>query len=1008
MLGSNCSINTEQNILEKQTPPPRTIDPIRNIGWVGSFVTTASSLARKSKLFEPMHRITNNKVKMRNFLMAEHEDMLHELNLLPEKSRQNINAVLEYLRLSRTQVRDTGRPFSIKTREMYREGRDGIERRVNPTLSNPGQVLKLNANETRLLHETREYLESRYTLNAKSILSALGYDGNYSRQSIMDTVEDESFRDDLLRLFDALEKKRVISYIPFMRSGDTRIMVYGPDGSLESGAFYMLDSLEWLKDIVGPKIAATIPDPGVNKKIAEIQAKFPTKDGFKVVVSRMGADMSERLSIDDLSALDKLLNLMDARSGDMVKRYFDKTLGGMFSEDAVGSVSSKDAATIAKGFIADLDKNVRSVLMDDLIAGFMKESRDIQGYDTNFTDRLLDYNRIIATTVSDRMFRKDYSAAYDNLKRNAAKPEAKYADSWDQYVDSPEWGVWRAARTIGFFNSMWASVASSSVNAMSVWAVTAPQMMIMKGSAGLDVYRMGVQVMGGFRGAVGYGLHINPEKIPGLSRPEKDALILANKRGTTRAQMNPELMGMETGIGLTKAGPLKKKIGRYFQYGSSVVSITEELNKVAAFIVAYRYAQDPKALANWKDAYKEDERAQAIMERGSSPFDVAEFMVETATFMGGQIEKPRIMRGAGGVAFQFSQYALNLMSLLMRNFTKQGPRGKIAGTFVLLTMYTIAGLLFALPFGDDAINIFEWLYKSLNGEDLDIRTESQQMLADMFGSGEEGRRAAETVLYGPTRTLTGLNIGQRVGFTSLLPEMGDPVSAIPALSTTVGKFQEYIARRSSGVQPVAAYASLVSPFIGKGPTDLMKGFIQYPEEGVRTRFGTLVKKPDEIDRFEQFARGFGFQSASIAREQQGIAAVKRIQESTRDAERNNTIRLSKILADAITAENKGNVAEAERLRSRFENEMEDIVDKFSKDVEAGKMGKAVKPPSEQTLRDAVIVELYPEMRINNVGKMKRQAALDARRDIEVEQDEDDLFYEEEGGEDTPLLIPQPE
>ena len=241
---------------------------------------------------------------------------------------------------------------------------------------------------------------------------------------------------------------------------------------------------------------------------------------------------------------------------------------------------------------------------------------------------------------------------------------------------------------------------------MSVWAVTAPQMMNMKASAGLDVYRMGVQIMGGFRGAVGYGLHIDPEKIPGLTREERDVLKIANKRGTTRAQMNPELMGMEAGIGLTKAGPLKKKFSRYFQYGSSVVSITEELNKNAAFIVAYRYAKDPKALANWKEAYKEDERAQAIMERGSDPFDVAEFMVETATFMGGQIDKPSVMRGAGGVIFQFSQYALNLMSLLKRNFMKQGPRGKIAGTFVLLSMYQVSGLLVALPFGDEALQLF--------------------------------------------------------------------------------------------------------------------------------------------------------------------------------------------------------------------------------------------------------------------------------------------------------------
>lgn len=1007
MLGSNCSIDITQNILDRQTPPPKTIDPIRNIGWVGSFVTTASSLARKSKLFEPMHRITNNKIKMRNFLMAEHEEMLHELNLLPDESRQKINAVLEYLRLSRTPVRDTGRPFSIKTREMFREGKDGIERRVVPALSKPGQVLKLDANETRLLNEVREFLESRYTLNAKSILSAMGYDGNYSRESIMNTVEDEAFRDDLLRLFDALEKRRITSYIPFMRSGDTRIMVYGPDGSLESGGFFMLDSLEWLKDLVGPKIAATIPDPGVNQKIKEIQAKYPAEDGYKVVVSRMGADMKDRLSIDDLSSLDKLLNLMDARSGEMVKRYFDKTLGGMFGEDTVESVSSRDAAAIAKGFIADLDKNVRSALMDDLIAGFMKESRDIPGYDTNFTDRLLDYNRIVATTVSDRMFRKDYSTAYDNLKRKAAKPEARYAQSWDEYVDTPEWGVWRAARTIGFFNSMWGSVASSAVNAMSVWTVTAPQMTIMKASAGLDVYRMGVQIIGGFRGAVGYGLHINPEKIPGLTRDERDALTRANRRGTTRAQMNPELMGVEAGIGLTKAGPLKKRLGRYFQYGSSAVSVTEELNKNAAFIVAYRYAKDPKALANWKEAYKEDERAQAIMERGSQPFDVAEFMVETATFMGGQIEKPSIMRGAGGVAFQFSQYALNLMSLLKRNFTKQGPRGKIAGTFVLMSTWTVAGLLFALPFGDDAVNIFEWLYKSLSGEDLDTRVEAQQMLADMFGNGEEGRRAAEAILYGPTRTLTGLNIGQRVGFTSLLPEMGDPVSAIPALSTTIGKFQEYLARRASGVQPISAYTSLVSPLIGKGPTDLLKGFVQYPEEGVRTRYGKIIKQPGEMDTFEQFARGFGFQSASIAREQQARQAEKRINESTLNIQRNNTLRLGKMLADAITAENKGNTAEAERIRAQFEVEIQAVADAAQKMVDTGKLDKVIMPPSEQALKEAVMEELYPEMRSDNVGKMKREAVAKARQTLLVEEgdeDDEDLFTDEEEDEDAPLQI----
>jgi hypothetical protein len=182
--------------------------------------------------------------------------------------------------------------------------------------------------------------------------------------------------------------------------------------------------------------------------------------------------------------------------------------------------------------------------------------------------------------------------------------------------------------------------------------------------------------------------------------------------------------------------------------------------------------------------------------------------------------------------------------------------------------------------------------------------------------------------------------------------------------------------------------------------------VQYPEEGVRTRYGSIVKKPEEVSNwFEQFARAAGFQSASIAREQQGRRASERIEKSTRNAERNNTLRLSKMLADAVVAENKGNAAEAERIRARFEQEMEVIVDKFQKDVDSGRMAKAIKPPSEQALREAVIIELYPDSKLNSAGKLKRQAMIDAMRTALVEDDRDDLIpEEEEEDEDAPLQI----
>jgi hypothetical protein len=555
---------------------------------------------------------------------------------------------------------------------------------------------------------------------------------------------------------------------------------------------------------------------------------------------------------------------------------------------------------------------------------------------------------------------------------------------------------------------MWGSFSSSAVNAMSVWTVTAPQMTIMKGSAGLDIYKMSAQVIAGFRGQVGYGMHVDPYAIPGLTDEERDALVFANKRGTVRAQMNPELMGVETEIMASRGGGIKQTAQRYFQYGSSVISVTEEMNKAAAFIVAYRYAKDPKALKNWQEAYKENERAKIIMKEGSDPYDVAEFMVETATFMGGQIEKPPVMRGAGGVLLQFSQYALQTMFLLSENLRKQGPRGKVAAMFTIMTMWTVAGLLFAIPFGDDAINIFQYIYNKLNGKKLDMRTEAQMMLADMFGGGEDGRRDAEAILRGPSRSLLGLNISERIGFTSIVPEFEDGLSIVPAISTSVLKIQEYLDRRASGVQPIGAYVAAVSPFIGKGPSDILKGFVQYPMEGVRTRYGTLVKPAEEMNFFEeQLPRGTGFQSADIAREMQARQAAKNVNESTRDAERRNTLRLGKLLADAVKADKAGQRAKAEKIRMEFDKEMQKISKEYAAEIQAGNMEDAIKPPTDQTLKKAIMAELYPGMKLDRVGKMKRPAIEDIYRTIRVEDEEgqyEDGEYEAEGG--TEAALPQ--
>jgi len=990
-----------------QVMPPTSpsVDAISNIGMLGSF-TPASALARVNKYFRAMFDNMNDKLAYRNLLMSRPEKLFAEITRMPQESKDKLNQVMEYLRLSATPIKEKPDQFSITTEKLFRDNKY-----VAPALSKPGDTLKLNKEETAILYRIRDYLDETYTLNAQSILQAVGYDGVYSLEGIQSlpagTAKEISRRDSLLRLYNAIESQRVTSYIPFMRDGDVRVIVKqkttdaNGKEKTELAAFYMLDSNQWLREIVGPNLGRAVPDNAFNKRLAEIKKKYPESQGYTVVDTRLAGNIDDKLQLEDLGTLDKLVSLMNANSGKSIKDYFDSTMAGLIDTGELDEYSKAYAEKLAKGYISEWPDQIREILMKQIASNFMKQSQNIPGYDTNLIDKLFDYNRIVATTISHRRYQPEYSKAKDEMVRNHAPGSSalRYALAWDKSADTPEHVVWRGARAVGFYNAMWGSFSSSMVNAMSMWTVVAPQMYVMSGAAARDMYKNSVKMIGAMSLDKNIGAYINVDKIRGLSPDEREALNWAYKTGTVRAQINPELMGMDAGLLKTKGGKIGESMKRYFDIGASVVSVTEEMNKVAAFMTAYKYAKDPKALANWKKAFANNERAKAIMEAGSDPRDVAAFMTETTTFIGGQIEKPPILRGAGGVAFQFAQYPLQMAFLMYQNFAKMGPRGKQAGLFTLLTMFSVSGLLFAIPFGDDAINIFEWLTEKITGKKRDFRLETQQMLVDLFGEGPDAQRNAEALLYGPFRSLLGLNIGERIGFSSMLPELNNPITAIPALSGTLGKIEEYKNRKPD--QPIGAYTALLSPVMGKGVTDVMKGLVVFPQEGYRTQFGSNIKSPDDISAGEQFARVLGFQSADIARLVRAKRAGEEINTSTAGKERNNTRRLGKLMADAIRLEQKGDLAGADKLRAEFENEIQVISEQFQKDIESGNLADGVKPPSSQALREAVMFDLYPETRINNYGKLKRAAILDARRDLLLSGEEDfpDLMDEEEEEEE---------
>ena len=62
----------------------------------------------------------------------------------------------------------------MKSGVVVREGRDSLVQGDGLRQTIPGPGLNLDGNETRVMHEERDYLERRYPRNAKSILTALG------------------------------------------------------------------------------------------------------------------------------------------------------------------------------------------------------------------------------------------------------------------------------------------------------------------------------------------------------------------------------------------------------------------------------------------------------------------------------------------------------------------------------------------------------------------------------------------------------------------------------------------------------------------------------------------------------------------------------------------------------------------------------------------------------------------------------------------------------------------
>ena len=915
-IGKGLSHLSDKQIFAalKRTPDadsPAAQNPTTRLGAVNNWVRFGSGLAARNPKWARFFNETLARHATESQLIRSAEPMLRPLFDLSDAAQKRIFKIAEYDRLTATNRPRRGKRLVVVLRD-------------DPTaqtraLSKAGETIELTEAETDAYYSMKKFLDDRWVQRHEAAARYFGYQGDWNKRAIEGTLanaKDEGeagAAEKALGLWEMQEEGRRKGYIPFMRYGDKAIRIKpkpvevpGKDATpsrYEDGGIWFVETEKPWQEQLDRKYDGGDP---LKDKIAELKKKYP-EDKYDW-------------------AVDDVINLADELDIPMIEKVFaainakDKNLGAKFYDD------------------------VMTQFYDEMRSGIYRESRNIPGYDPDFKRALGDYNRISASVIANMAHTREIEDAYQAVLHTNDQNLKDYADKYRKYVDSPSSDL-AGFRQAGFFAQIWGSVSSAMVNLTQTPLVTTMQLAGWAGPARAAALANGALMSlsrpRALGGAVYFdkksGLEIDWSRV-GNTPAEKAAVKKWAERGLLSATLTQDLYGVDSSR-FSAVANAKPFMEQTFHYGASAFDAAEKLNRAAAFLAYYRAAQNPAAMAKFKKMYKGDSRVTDMARReGYTPEMIAHFGVEETQFIPGKFDRPQLLRGWGGVAFQFKQYPANYMRLLIKNLSMQGREGKMAAAYMIGGIIATSGMG-GLPFAADLSKLAEYLWEVIDEEDPQFQKEFREFVGTDTGLQ---RFAAEFALNGLGR-MGPVDISRRLGHGELLP--GDNLwTSIPLVSGTIMRFDEAAKRFHSG-QDIGGVVAFLAPFIGKGPADMLRGFLQLPNEGYVTKRGKQKIFPGDITTAEAVMKFFGFQPSRFSQvlESDYESSRQEFKENAADRTLRTTLgRLYALASKEATAEDKKPYLDAARKRIK----------------EAVDAGQNV--PTGKSIRNSMYDALYPE------------------------------------------------
>ena len=325
---------------------------------------------------------------------------------------------------------------------------------------------------------------------------------------------------------------------------------------------------------------------------------------------------------------------------------------------------------------------------------------------------------------------------------------------------------------------------------------------------------------------------------------------------------------------------------------------------------------------------------------------VAETAVAETQFMYGRHVKPRISRGLGAVFFQFTEYPTMMLEFMYRLYNRPGGK-KAFATYVGALLLT-SGFM-GLPFVTDLSEIYELITKK----------NAKKELYEVLGEATNPK-IAEAMMLGLSRSVTGTDIGNRVGLGTH-PVSGGVIDIIkghggitrlnvPVLGITrqLQDAYNYAKVDDYGLALASALPKIIGAPIKSG---------MYAKDGYKTKAGEKIMLAEDIDTWDLVVGGLGFSSADIAREREAIWMAKSLKDASAPTRRRFYRKEQKLRGDLIRAVATGDEEKIKNARERLKDLYFDLYEYNAEAREEGESYRQIKL-NRATLKENVENELY--------------------------------------------------